>query len=100
MQSKSHQSLDILGTRARIGMDIPWSMPDDRESPLLIDDGAGAREELRFAACNQWGWHCDLFARAIQEGGDAPVPIEDSIATMRVLDALFRSAQSGTWETP
>jgi predicted dehydrogenase len=100
MQMVAHQSLDILGTRARIGMDIPWSMPDDRESRLLIEDGAGAREELQFAACNQWGWHCDLFAQAILEGGQAPVPIEDSIATMRVMDALFRSAQSGTWETP
>jgi len=95
-----HQSLDLLGTQGRIGMEIPWSMPDDRESRLVVADGAGGGEEVWFAACNQWGWHCDLFARAILEGAQAPVPIEDSIANMRVLDALFRSAQSGKWESP
>jgi predicted dehydrogenase len=95
-----HQSLDLLGTQGRIGMEIPWSMPDDRESRLVVTDGAGGGEEVWFAACNQWGWHCDLFARAILEGAQAPVPIEDSIANMRVLDALFRSAQSGKWESP
>lgn len=99
MQLTPHQSLDILGTRAKIDMDIPWSMPDDRESRLLVE-GAGAHEEMRFPACNQWGWHCDRFAQAILDGGEAPVPIEDAVANMRVMDALFRSARSGTWETP
>jgi hypothetical protein len=26
--------------------------------------------------------------------------LEDSICNMAVIDALFRSAESGTWETP
>jgi hypothetical protein len=30
----------------------------------------------------------------------APIPIEDAVANMRVIDALFRSAHSGHWETP
>lgn len=100
MQLVAHQSLDILGTRGRIGMEIPWSMPDDRDSRLVVADGTGGGEEVWFAACNQWGWHCDLFAEAILEGKPAPVPLEDSLANMRVLDALFRSAQSGMWEPP
>jgi hypothetical protein len=27
-------------------------------------------------------------------------PIEDGIANMRIIDALYRSAVSGRWETP
>jgi predicted dehydrogenase len=96
----AHQSLDILGTQGRIGIDIPWSMPDGRESRLLVDEGARGTRELRFAACNQWGWHADLFAQAILDGAPAPVPLEDSVANLRVIDALFRSAQSGRWEQP
>jgi hypothetical protein len=28
------------------------------------------------------------------------VPLEDSLNNMLVIDAIFRSAQSGHWETP
>ncbi len=99
-----HQAVDILGTRGRIGIEIPWSMPHERQSRLLVDDGVrpggqGA-EELWFPACDQWGVECDGFCEAIREGGPAPVPIEDAVANMRVLDAIARSARSGRWETP
>jgi hypothetical protein len=29
-----------------------------------------------------------------------PVSVEDAIANMAVIDALFRSSESGRWETP
>jgi hypothetical protein len=29
-----------------------------------------------------------------------PVPLEDAIANMRVIDAIFKSASSGKWEKP
>jgi predicted dehydrogenase len=34
--------------------------------------------------------------------GEAPLdyPLEDAIANMRVIDACFRSARSGRWESP
>jgi predicted dehydrogenase len=99
-----HQSLDILGTRGRIGIEIPWSMPHERPSRLLVDDIARAEtaalEEVWFPACDQWGTMCDRFCAAIKSGGPAPVPIEDAVANMRVLDAIARAAQSGRWETP
>lgn len=99
MQLAPHQAVDVLGTRGRMVIDVPWSMPAGRESRLLIEDEGGV-EEVRFPACNQWGWHCELFARAVLEGRPAPVPIEDAVANMRVIDALFRSAESGRWERP
>jgi len=105
MQLVPHQALDIFGTRGRIEIEIPWSMPDDRDSRLVLHRGTQeAVEEVRFAACNQWRLLCDRFAEAIQGGvgvgAEVPVPIEDSIANMRVIDALFRSSHSGRWESP
>ncbi len=103
-QLAPHQSVDILGTRGRIAVDLPWSMPHDRPSRLLVDDGAHttgqAAEEIWFPACDQWGVECDGFCEAIVKGGPAPVPIEDAVANMRTIDAVFRSAQSGRWEVP
>jgi len=42
----------------------------------------------------------DLFCEAIVAGKPAPIPIEDAVANMRVIDAIFRSAKSGRWEIP
>jgi predicted dehydrogenase len=100
-QLSPYQSLDILGTRGRIGIEIPWSMPHERPSRLLVEDGrAGQPEEVWFPSCDQWGVQCDRFCEAIAGGGPAPVPLEDAVANMRVLDAIARSARSGRWETP
>ena len=103
-QLAPHQNLDILGTRGRIGVEIPWSMPHERPSRLILDDGSraagAATEEIWFPACDQWGVQCDRFCEAIANGDPAPVPIEDAVANMRVIDAIFRSAQSGRWEAP
>jgi predicted dehydrogenase len=107
-QLAPYQNLDILGTRGRIGIEIPWSMPHERPSRLLVEDGSRAAgktaqegvEEIWFPACDQWGVHCDRFCEAIAKGQPAPVPIEDAVANMRVIDAVFRASQSGRWEVP
>jgi predicted dehydrogenase len=42
----------------------------------------------------------DAFAAAIQDGTPQPVPLEDSLANMKVIDAVFRAAERGAWEKP
>ncbi len=98
-QLSPHQALDILGTRGRIAVEIPWSMPADRPSRLIVED-SGKTEDIWFPACDQWGVHCDLFSQAVASGGPASIPLEDAVANMRVLDAIVRSARSGHWEAP
>ena len=39
------------------------------------------------------------FSRAIREGTPPPVPLEDSVKNMGVIDAVFRAAESGRWES-
>jgi predicted dehydrogenase len=96
------QTMQILGTRGRIDLEIPYNIPPDRPSRILIDDGSqlagrSARVE-EFATCDAYTAQGDAFARAIQEGGEVPVPLEDAMANMAVIDAIFRSAESGNWE--
>ena len=33
------------------------------------------------------------------EDGEVPVPLEDSLRNMAVIEAIFRSADSGRWES-
>ena len=100
-----HQWVDIFGSRGRIALAFPWSMPADRPSELLVDDGTSLMKEsgverLAFPACDQWQVQCALFSAAIRDGAPAPLPIEDAVATMSVIDAIFRSTRSRTWEAP
>ena len=48
--------------------------------------------------CDQFTIQGDLFSRAIREGGEVAVPLEDSVRNMRAIDAIFRSGELGRWE--
>jgi predicted dehydrogenase len=50
--------------------------------------------------CDQYTIQADLFSDAVLAGRPVPLPIEDAILNMACIDALFRSAQSGRWESP
>jgi predicted dehydrogenase len=98
-----HQRMALLGTTGRIEIERPVNPPNDQPTRILIDDnpgdptGAGITAET-IDTCDQFKIQGDLFSRAIREGGEVPVPLEDSIHNMRAIDAIFRSAESGKWE--
>jgi predicted dehydrogenase len=99
-----YQRVEILGTRGRIEISIPFNAPPDRPLRILVDDGsdltgAGVRT-TEFEVCDQYTLQGDLFSRAILEGGPAPYPLEDSILNMRVIDAITRSAGNAAWSEP
>jgi predicted dehydrogenase len=99
-----HQRMHFFGTRGRIEVEIPFNAPSDRPCRIFIDDGrdlfGGGMSTQEFATCNQYTIQGDVFSRAIREGGDVPVSLEDAIKNMSVIDAVFRSAESGKWEIP
>lgn len=96
------QSMQIFGTRGRAEIEIPYNIPPAEPSRIFIDDGAelagrSARVE-KFPVTNQYTIQGDAFSRAIQEDGEAPVPLENALENMRVIEAVLRSGQSGRWE--
>jgi predicted dehydrogenase len=99
-----YQRTQILGTKGRIEVEIPVNAPPDRPCRIFFDDGRDAMgsglETRTFEVCDQYTLQADLLSRAIREGRPAPEPLEDSVANMEVIDALMRSAASGTWERP
>ncbi|MCU1234537.1 MAG: oxidoreductase domain protein [Candidatus Solibacter sp.] len=103
-QIAGQQSMCFYGTKARIFPEIPFNTTPGGTSRIYIDDGrdlvGGGRETEELPACDQYTIQCDQFARAIREGGRPPVPLEDAVRNMAVIDAVFRSADSGQWERP
>jgi predicted dehydrogenase len=99
------QRMIFLGNKGRIEIDRPINPPIDQPSKIVIDDNPGdptgaAVTAETVAICNQFTIQGDLFSKAIREGGQVAVPLEDSVRNMAVLDAISRSAESGHWEIP
>jgi predicted dehydrogenase len=102
-QLSAHQRVTIVGEAGRIEVMIPFNAPPDRPAEIVIDSGAdliggGCRVE-QFAVCDQYTLQGDAFSRAILSETPLEFSIEDALANMRVIDALFRSADRGSWET-
>jgi predicted dehydrogenase len=103
-QLSAHQRVTIVGDAGRVEIAVPFNAPIDRPTRITIDSGrdlvgGGARVE-EFPACDQYTLQGDAFSRAVLGETAFEFPIEDAIANMRVIDAAFRSARSGTWEKP
>ena len=96
--------MQFVGDKGRLEVEVPFNAPNDRPCRLHVYEGGGlgheASETIEIPACDQYGIMGDAFAAAVLDGAPQPVPLEDSMANMRVLDALFRSAARGGWETP
>ena len=99
-----HQRTQIFGTRGRIEIEVPYNAPSDRPCRIFVDDGRdylGSGVEIAtFPTVDQYTLEAEAFSRAILEGTAAPIPLEDAVRNMAVIDALFRSAKSGRWEAP
>jgi predicted dehydrogenase len=98
------QTMQLVGTRARLEVEIPFNAPNDRPCRLLIHDGEGlggvVTETIEIPTCDQYGIMGDAFAASILDGAPQPVPLEDSLLNMRVIDAVLRAAELGSWEIP
>jgi predicted dehydrogenase len=104
MQLVPYQRMQVMGTRARVEVEIPFNAPPDRGCRLFLDDGSdlfgGGVETIELPAVDQYTLQAQLFSAAVRGRGEVPVPLEDAVRNMAVIDALFRSAQTGGWEAP
>src|SRR5437667_3698189 len=99
-----YQHMHCLGTKGRIEIEIPFNAPNDRPCRIFIDDGGDLFgkdiSSENFPTCDQYTIQGDIFSRAIRENREAPVPLENAIRNMAVIEAIFRSVESGRWESP
>lgn len=99
-----YQRVQILGTKGRVEIEIPFNAPPDRACRIFVDNGSSLTgagiETTELPVCDQYTIQGDLFSEAIRGEGDVPVPLEDALKNMAAIEAIFRSAESGRWETP
>ncbi len=101
-QIAPHQRVTIAGTKGRIEIVTPFNAPQMEATRILVDDGsqlggASAVEEV-IPPADQYAEQADAFARAVLGETDLPYGIDDALANMQIIDAIFRAEQSGRWE--
>ena len=102
MELAAVQRAALVGTAGHVELVNPWNPPGDQPSELVLEQSPDIEQpapaRIAFHAVDQYTILAELFARAAVSGGPGPVPLEDSIRNMAVLDALRRSADSGRAE--
>jgi predicted dehydrogenase len=103
-QLTPYQRVNILGTKARLEVEIPFNAPQGGAMTLYLDNGKkladASAKAIRIAKADQYQLEVEAFGRAIH--GEEPLEfgIDDAVLQARVLDAVFRSEKSGRWEKP
>jgi predicted dehydrogenase len=87
-----YQRVNILGTKARLEIEIPFNAPTDRPTRLWVHT-KDETEEIVFDTADQYTIQCDLFSKAILNNEPVPTPLQDSVNNMKVIESVFESAR-------
>jgi predicted dehydrogenase len=91
-----YQRVNIFGTEGRVEIEIPFNAPPDQPCKMWHQQGTEV-EEIVLDICDQYTIQGDLLSQAVLNDTDLSTPLDDAVANMRVIEALIRSAKSGTW---
>jgi len=94
------QRVHVYGTEGRISIPIPFNIPADRPTEVLLAAGgdppvAPHVEVLSFAPADPYAVQAERFAAAVLDGGPTPIPPTDAVANLRVIEQIFRVAEGG-----
>jgi len=96
-RAEDDQRVHIYGTRGRISIGIPFNIPPDRPTEVFVSAGgdppvAPDTRVLTFEVADPYTVETERFAAAVLDGQPAPVPPEDAVANLRVLERIFAGA--------
>lgn len=99
-----YQRMLFFGVAGRIEVEIPFNIPPETATRIFIDDGSDLygrnTETIEIPAANQYTIQGDLFSKSILDNTEQAISLEDSVNNLAVIDAVFRSAESGKSEIP
>jgi predicted dehydrogenase len=102
-RSETDQRVDIYGTTGRISIWIPFNIPPDRPTKVFVTAGgkppvSPATQVLEFETADPYAVQAERFAAAILDGTPPPIPPEDGVANLRVIERIFAAADQSRAE--
>jgi predicted dehydrogenase len=97
-RSEPDQRVSIHGTEGRITIDIPFNIPPTLPTRIRVVAGgdppvAPAVEVMEFEPADPYAMEAERFAEAIVAGAPAPVPPDDAVENLRVIERLFAAGE-------
>jgi predicted dehydrogenase len=94
IRSETDQRVHVYGSEGRISIGIPFNIPPDRPAQVFVTQGGEppvnpATETLTFETADPYTVEAERFAAAILDDLPTPVPPEDGVANLRVIERLF-----------
>jgi len=100
-QLAPYQRVNIMGTKGRIEIEIPFNAPPDKPNRYFLQGmEMNQGEWTELPVSDQYQLQAEAFGRVIRKKQKPFWGVEDAIQNMKILDALFRSEKSGKWEKP
>jgi len=94
IESYPRSFAEIVGTEGIITIETPW-VPGERNSEFILRKG-DKQETVTVAGCDCYQAEVEDFVDAYRNQRDVRWPIDDAVANMEVIDALYESARKGT----
>jgi predicted dehydrogenase len=79
-----YQKMHIFGTTGHVEIEIPFNAPPVKPTRIFVND-----EVEEFPVCDQYTIQGELFSRAILENTEVPVPLEDALKNMEVIERIL-----------
>jgi predicted dehydrogenase len=100
IRAEDDQRVDIYGTQGRISVEIPFNIPPTLPTRVHVAAGgdppvAPDVETLTFPPADPYGVEADVFAAAVLDGTPLEFGPEDAAANLRVIEAIFATAEAG-----
>ncbi len=97
-RAEDDQHVNVYGTEGRISVEIPFNIPPTLPTRIHIAAGgdppvAAQVETLTFEPADPYTDEASAFAEAVLAGRPVPVSAADAVANLRVIEALFDSAE-------
>jgi predicted dehydrogenase len=97
-RAEDDQRVHVHGTTGRVSIEIPFNIPADRPTRIHVASGgdppvAPHVEVLAFPPADPYTEEAEAFALAVLGGRPVPVPPQDAIANLRVMEAIFSAAK-------
>ncbi|MEO7003660.1 MAG: Gfo/Idh/MocA family oxidoreductase [Ktedonobacterales bacterium] len=96
--TSEYQRLTLVGTHGVLELPRAFTAWKGEDAPILLSRDGGATEIIPCPPADPYALMVEAFTRAITQGAPVPYPLEESLATARIVEAMVHAARTGRRE--